>query len=647
MRIDQAIFGYDAGHNLLAASIDLPPTWKQILSVATDLSGQPPIEGFESTYTGLALPGGTHYALFCTWLAPEMERPGCVWTHVLLIQLADLAVIKNLFELTNLFRRYTLIHGPGSYKNPIDYWNATSSPLSQVNSVYPGIDPSRARLLIESLYDSFNGSIVIGADCHEDYLTLIFAIWSQQWPRLRRAFQFSTGSFGNRGKAGILFDLQIIPRSVLRAVRGDSVKIIDRADESKLQSGVEWLENSIGDLTEPNGLRTFLFQFGADIDEPRKSFVKLARIYARRFEPCSIQMTFIANVFPNPDDAVRLKETIAADHPPQETFSVIRFLANCPEAIAFSRARPDLTKHAKVLWEQHRQEAIQLISDLLSSPMRTSADSFVTAIASIISPEDLEDISRQSLRVALILSMLNEELAASASMWRLSDSVQSTIIESLDGRVNSQIQWEAIARAVLEAEAIIPIHVIVQHLGEKLLKIISDHLIKADRLPRTDWKEPLRMIALNRIREEESPEVLAVCCWVLLPTFANEPSRLKDFLKPLGDISLGRLPAVLQEPVAFTFTGIGLAVSNEGSIFLAKGLHRTYEALAKEHVEPDRWRFLSPLLPDLAFWDQWDRCKRLRKAVREWAKDTNGGKAALLSHISSESEREFVCAIFK
>src|SRR5262245_54967263 len=95
LRIEQALFGYREGHQLLAASVPLVPKVRQFVANVTDGSGPETSEGFDSAYTGLPIPDTSYYALFCTWPAPEMPQPGCVWSHVLLLDLADLARIPD------------------------------------------------------------------------------------------------------------------------------------------------------------------------------------------------------------------------------------------------------------------------------------------------------------------------------------------------------------------------------------------------------------------------------------------------------------------------------------------------------------------------------------------------------------------------
>src|SRR5205807_4766876 len=45
------------------------------------------------------------YCIAKTWFAPELPRPGCVWTHTLLIRDEELARISNVGSLRRLFRR--------------------------------------------------------------------------------------------------------------------------------------------------------------------------------------------------------------------------------------------------------------------------------------------------------------------------------------------------------------------------------------------------------------------------------------------------------------------------------------------------------------------------------------------------------------
>src|SRR5579872_1415199 len=81
----QTLHGYGDGHQLLASSIDLPTAQSSALLVMSDLSGPGFRRGYESYLTGYPLGGAGVYCIARTWFAPELSRPGCVWTHSILL----------------------------------------------------------------------------------------------------------------------------------------------------------------------------------------------------------------------------------------------------------------------------------------------------------------------------------------------------------------------------------------------------------------------------------------------------------------------------------------------------------------------------------------------------------------------------------
>lgn len=135
IKLQQALFGYRDGHNLLAASTALAPRVRQFLATITDSSGPENNTGFEGAFTGLPVPETDFYALFCTWPAPEMPRPGCVWSHVILIQLADLAQIPGLFLLRNLCSRPSVPIDTALYEQSLTL-NAATTPHWHLKSTH-------------------------------------------------------------------------------------------------------------------------------------------------------------------------------------------------------------------------------------------------------------------------------------------------------------------------------------------------------------------------------------------------------------------------------------------------------------------------------------------------------------------------------
>ena len=71
----------------------------------SDLSGPLSDDPLEPYICGYALPQDPYYVISRTWLAPEMPRPGCVWTHSILLPVADLGAIAQVDPVLNQLRR--------------------------------------------------------------------------------------------------------------------------------------------------------------------------------------------------------------------------------------------------------------------------------------------------------------------------------------------------------------------------------------------------------------------------------------------------------------------------------------------------------------------------------------------------------------
>ena len=101
MRIEQLLHGYQDGHGLLAGSLQVKSSQDAAcLSAMSDWSGyRDPHNQDHSYITAYPLPDSNYYVVAKSWYAYEMERPGCVWTHSLLINLSEL---DNRFDFRML-----------------------------------------------------------------------------------------------------------------------------------------------------------------------------------------------------------------------------------------------------------------------------------------------------------------------------------------------------------------------------------------------------------------------------------------------------------------------------------------------------------------------------------------------------------------
>lgn len=71
----------------------------------SDLNGMTDDKSFVDYYTGYPLENGEKYVIAKTWYAHEMKRPGCVWTHSIIINTKDINMDIDLNSVLSLFRK--------------------------------------------------------------------------------------------------------------------------------------------------------------------------------------------------------------------------------------------------------------------------------------------------------------------------------------------------------------------------------------------------------------------------------------------------------------------------------------------------------------------------------------------------------------
>lgn len=269
--VHQALHGYSDGHRLISSSVPLSSNDARTMVVMSDLSG-PGVKPEPSGYlTGYPLEGTGKYILARTWAAPEMPRPGCVWTHSLIIDNADLAILTSADSLLAAFRRPDT-SSKSNYTEPVSIRSISDRPHS--------LRQDRAREILNALYAEPEHPIVADATHAVEDERLIVSIWMQQWPRLRRAFGFCSLAGMDRSGKGVALDLQLV-RSPDRQVR---TRFPNATGPSEVTQETA-LEPLLADL-EGRGdtqIREFLRRTGGDVDGGRRAMLPLCLLYSALF----------------------------------------------------------------------------------------------------------------------------------------------------------------------------------------------------------------------------------------------------------------------------------------------------------------------------------------------------------------------------
>jgi hypothetical protein len=648
IRLQQALFGYRDGHNLLAASTTLAPRVRQFLATITDSSGPESKKGFEGGFTGLPVPETDFYAFFCTWPAPEMPRPGCVWSHLILIQLADLARIPDLIRLRKLCSLPSHPIDVARYEQPL----ALDSGTVEDGTGKP--EQRRLHYLVRSLYEHPETGVVILDEESALWENAVFSVWTQQWPRLRREFAFSTASLGDRRLAGIPFDLQIAPISSERLWRRPGaptllLNFLAPTPEPFVETSPQWADLVEEDLRNESDrrFRQFLFDYGSDIEKPRAAFGKLAEVYKQvrtvSGSAWADLLLAVAESFPLQSEAVRLKRwlvTLPTWLTPAEkldrAWAIVSFLLDSEHGAAYPSIDFDFANSAVSLWKEKREQTISLLSRLVQRDEKPAAISFAEGIASAVDSASLRAIAGGHAELVPLVIRHNPALAFEIDTWKLGGHIQTQVYETLTKLSLSQADWGRVVGAMFIAATYVSIRDAVAMAGPFAMVGAFrwlEHQVAKEVLPSHAWQDALASPAtavLDRTKDLK-PAQLALAAWCAPAIEIRRTlSASREDVQRLADESPDAIPAPLRVSTAFLLLTIGLRENSDAGVNLvSRNFFTVHEALASGADSSDSWWLLSPELPALGWWRDWDRCEKLRRAVHTFVTQRGACKRLL------------------
>lgn len=255
INFDQCVHGYDHGHKMLSSSLQLPKETLNMLLKMSDAS----ISGFSASsspyITGYPLNEIGAYALSKTWPAPELERPGCVWTQTIIIDYSDLAQIMNLSLLLDLFEKPSR-NSLNNFSRSIIFDNTKTCIKNNLNV------KEELVAILSSIYKHPTENVILPKVSHADMI--IMMIWSQQWPKLRRSFSFRTL-------------VPVSSNSYSFDIGFNNLNKFHFLDSSELS---KWVISATEDLYEQNtDLKKFLWFYGPYCSKPKESYPLLVNLH--------------------------------------------------------------------------------------------------------------------------------------------------------------------------------------------------------------------------------------------------------------------------------------------------------------------------------------------------------------------------------
>ncbi|SFM24046.1 GAP1-N1 domain-containing protein [Pelosinus propionicus] len=628
IEIEQTLHGYFNGHHMLASSVQLSSRSEKTMDVLSDLSGPEMNKDFVEYITGYPLQDDQYYVIAKTWYATEMKRPGCVWTHSLLIKLEDLKRVQFCKHFLDLFIRPTVEFDKYLYSNKLKL------DLSNTNSDINNLSRFKLEFLIWSIFNH-NEAVLISANTSLDYTTEIIFLWKIYSDVFCNKFSFCTGSLANRKIRDKLFDLQFVPyplaKSISRTARNS---IVLENPKNKYPLWVEEITNKI--LSQGNKeFEDFITIFGLEYNQ-KKYFKKFAELYidiTRGFDKLNALFLSIDQNFDEYDSNIIKNVTvnilinnINIGWFGNKEFSDL-FIELCTETniVNLNFDIMKLYSNIEKIWLEDKIVIQKIFKKLINNNTNELGQYFINFCASLITPSMLPEFTNLDIRTCNILISINYELALCIDLWHQTEEFQLRIIDCLK---NKEISYELsvkLINIILNNSEVELYDQLYELFNNRALHGLFGWSIKTDYNNKQKikfWlckKHPYEYIKLlSEAQIPFDPEFLLLLISVLDPysktvlQFGKKPWEFS-----LNQIDLNEIEDYYKSKIVHFFLPIILLTDDKFSVDIVNFIFKyAYNKLYKQEFDNVQWAKLEPFLPQLTWYNNWDKCKRLKKALK-------------------------------
>ncbi len=624
LHVHQCLFGYDDGHRLLASSIQMPSEASSVLLRHSDLESGLQSDFSNGYWTGISLPAAKQYALLKTWPAPEMPRPGCVWTHVILIGFADIARLVDLSYLTSLVRRPLKNSSYETYGRPIPISAESAQGTDQSSS--RNVDPNRLLKVIRAIYKTTESVHISGIGDELD--DAIFRIWSQQWPSLRRSFSFRTAAIGSvRQSPSLRFDVRVLhdPESGGRLqVQGTT------ASPSSWEAAA--LEDALSQ--EATLFRKFIWRYGSDIKRGRERFQFLSNLYVRsrnwefREDDFECVLLDVAQTLPELDDGKLLKSDLIAGGrtaysllPQMDPLEPLRFLVYHPNVAGLSAPSSDALPAIRDLWPARSEEVL----DLAEQAIKQKSDLrgyLLSELSEIAEPRWFLELTQRRPNVRSNIASANPKVLDSDSLLNVRQPELLNLLEFLppDKKLANRI-IRRLVRLEDENVALLMFERFPETVIGNVLRFVEKSVVKGTWSPPSVWlstiaKSPAQFLKSGHIEKARSMKALLVFADTLdlrnNDILQFNPSPWAEAVRDADDDLEGN-----DRDRFFSFL-LRLALAKPVSgceSFFECAFEPVHSALWASSLSYSDRSLFDNFLIDLGWWRNWDTCLRLRLSV--------------------------------
>lgn len=621
INVEQLVFGYENGHKLLESSLEKNLIQQKEVEILSDASGSGKFKDYISCFP---LIEDGYYAFAKTWYADEMERPGCVWTHMLLVKFEDIDFFSGRIDIRTLFHRPSKnSESREKYKKTL---TITPSEI-QMNSLF-------AYYVVYTLFYSEKKALIEDIRI-EEFEEALLTILPKLHSRMLKDLSVCTCSYRNRYINNEIFSYQITNNGNAKKLSWDIENSIiyrskDSIDEYPLW--VKYITNIFSDNRQKE-----IYQFCEKYDcferEFLKDFSKL--LYATKGFEERYDLSEFIKLTDKLEQGEKIKKRtlellfIEDDGDLNHCFdstSIIEQLVLEMQTMSGIFKKKKLKKSAiqknakKIYLEGDKKEILTIFSKYIHNELNENGKAIVAKMIDLLKPSDLKTMFGMDLNICKVLISSDYRFLLCSDIWKQSRNYQLEVLSCVynckDLAVNDVLKCifdnsqENISNEIYEI------------FQERYLDFLFEYC-KSGRM-KYSYQAALWGHHLAFDREK---------CILLLPKI-TDGELLVEIMKNINSYNIDSIDEIQAWLVAIT-NNMNYVIQNykyQAALFLlpivlkhdnVSGMiydlvySEIYQRLEKSEMDYNDWKKMDKLLPAVDIQQSWDKCLRLRLAFNK------------------------------
>lgn len=615
INVEQLLFGYENGHKLLRSSLKSSLIQQKEVEILSDASGSGKFEDYISCFP-LSLDG--YYVFSKTWYADEMERPGCVWTHMLLIKFEDIDYLAGRIDVKSLFHRP---NGDFDIYNNVISVNEKKVDVNTLNLYY---------IIYTLLYSE--KSAIIESTKIEGFEDSLLSIITKLPSELLRKLSICTHSLHNRYINNQVFSYQITNLGNANKLIWDIENYIIYKKMNEIKEYPLWVKYISNLLLEERQSELYKYckVYNCFDREFLKDFSKLL-FFTKEFEVEYDLNEFLELTYKLEQGNIIREKTLELLFFENEMSiikcfsenSVVTQLIHEMEVSEGILVKKKIDKviaksNAKMIYlEKDKKKIKNIFNKYIHGELNKAGNKVVSELIKVLKPSDLNKLFDMDINICEVLVGSDLRFLLCKDIWKQNRNFQLEMLSYARNREDMPVSdilsciinntQENISEEVYEifqedyVDFLYKYYKNVNKLSNTQILIWGHHLV----LDKTKCKtiigeinngcllvEIMKNINSNEITDEEEMEM-----WN--KAIKNNIDYIFDNCK--YESALFMLPIVLR-------------CNNASDIIKNYVYDEIYKKLEKSEMDYNDWKRIEFLLPKVDIQQSWDKCLRLRLA---------------------------------